>query len=251
MHHKLSQLSKRDVLFLLELINRSTTTHTDEEMRNLLLCTKHLIPAEDIVAGLACINIQSQVIEVKRIVNVSYSPDWLTLYMDRKYYLIDPVLKTHYKHFGTQIWSETYKKHSSPSEKDFIKHSQDYGLINGVSTGTSSSSTAGSLFSFSGRNVPRHPRHLAILEYLVPHLHAVLVRVVTRFQSLDVSLTSREKEILRWTLKGTTGWEISHKLQISERTVMFHVTNAMEKLKARNRAQAAATALSLGLLEVD
>ncbi len=251
MHHKLSQLSKRDVLFLLELINRSTTTHTDEEMRNLLLCTKHLIPAEDIVAGLACINIQSQVIEVKRIVNVSYSPDWLTLYMDRKYYLIDPVLKTHYKHFGMQIWSETYKKHSSPPEKDFIKHSQDYGLINGISTGTSSSSTAGSLFSFSGRHIPRHQHHLIVLEYLLPHLHAALIKLVYQTASNDISLTSREKEVLQWTIKGKTSWDISQVLQISERTVMFHVLNAMGKLKARNRTQAAATALSLGFLEVD
>ena len=251
MHHKLSQLSKRDLLFLLELINRSTTTHTDEEMRNLLLCTKHLIPAEDIVAGLACMNIQSQVIEVKKIANVSYSPDWLALYMDRKYYLIDPVLKTHYKHFGTQIWSETYKKHSSPSEKDFIKHSQNYGLINGVSIGAPSSLTAGSLFSFAGRHIPAHERHLIVLECLIPHLHAALLNLVSQPTSTDISLTSREKEVLQWTIKGKTNWEISQLLQISERTVMFHVFNAMGKLKARSRTQAVATALRLGFLDLD
>ena len=251
MQQKLTQLPKRELLYLLELIHRSLTICTDEGFRNILLSIKHLIPAEDIVAGLARLNRKTQDIEVKRIINVSYSPDWLALYMERRYFLVDPILKNHYKNYGIQIWSETYKRHSTLPERDFINHSQDFGLINGVSLGVPSSSLSGSLFSFSGRNIPRHPRHQAILEYLVPHLHAVLERVVTRFQSLDVSLTSREKEILQWTLKGNTGWEISHKLQISERTVMFHVVNAMEKLKARNRAQAAATALSLGLLEVD
>jgi len=251
MHHKLSHLSKRDLLFLLELINRSTTTHTDEEMRNLLLCTKHLIPAEDIVAGLATINDKNQDLEVKRILNISYSPDWLALYMERKYFLRDPVLQTHYKTFQSQVWSETYKKHSSPAEKDFISHSRDFGLINGVSLGVATSSTGGSLFSFSGRAISRHPQYLAILETLIPHFHSALSRVATLEKSTDISLTSREKLILQWTLKGYTGWEISQKLHISERTVMFHVVNAMGKLKARNRAHAAATALSLGLLEVD
>ncbi len=251
MNHKLSHLSKRDLFFLLELISRSLTVQDDEDMRNLLLSAKHLIPAENIVAGLACINIQSQVIEVKKIVNVSYSPDWLALYMERKYFLIDPILQTYYRTFQTQIWSETYKKYSSPAEKEFISHSRDFGLMNGVSLGLASSSTGGSLFSFSGRTLPRHPHYLALLETLVPHLHTALSKVIALVKSNDISLTPREKEILQWTLKGYTGWEISQKLQISERTVMFHVVNAMGKLKARNRAQAAATALSFGLLVID
>ena len=226
-------------------------THTSEDIRNLLLSTKQLIPAEDIVVGLAIVNVKNQDLEVKRIINVSYPPDWLALYIERKYFLTDPVLQTHYRTFQTQIWSETYKKYSSPAEKEFISHSHDFGLMNGVSLGVASSSTGGSLFSFSGRSLPRHPHYVALLETLVPHLHAALSKVVIIEKSTDISLTSREKEILQWTLKGDTGWEISQKLHISERTVMFHVVNAMEKLKARNRAQAAAMALSFGLIEVD
>lgn len=251
MQQNLSHLSKRDLFFLIELISRSLTIQDDEDMRNLLLSAKQLIPAEDIVAGLAIMNVKNQDLEVKRIINVSYSPDWLTLYMERKYFLTDPVLQTHYRTFQPQIWSETYKKYSSPAEKEFISHSHDFGLMNGVSLGVASSSTGWSLFSFSGRTLTRHPHYLALLETLVPHLHAALSKVVIIEKSTDISLTPREKEILQWTLKGYTGWEISQKLQISERTVMFHVVNAMKKLKARNRAQAAATALSFGLLVVD
>jgi LuxR family quorum sensing-dependent transcriptional regulator len=247
----LSHLSKGDLFFLIELISRSLRIQDGEDMRNILLSTKQLLPAEDIVAGLARMNVKNQDLEVKRIINVSYSPDWLALYMERKYFLTDPILQTHYRTFQPQIWSETYKKHSSPAEKEFISHSHDFGLVNGVSLGVASSSTGGSLFSFSGRTLPRHPYYLALLETLVPHLHAALSKVVIVEKSTDISLTSREKEILQWTLKGYTGWEISKKLHISERTVMFHVVNAMKKLKAQNRAQAAAMALSFGLLEVD
>ena len=90
-------------------------THTSEDIRNLLLSTKQLIPAEDIVVGLAIVNVKNQDLEVKRIINVSYPPDWLALYIERKYFLTDPVLQTHYRTFQTQIWSETYKKYSSPA----------------------------------------------------------------------------------------------------------------------------------------
>jgi LuxR family transcriptional activator of bioluminescence operon/LuxR family quorum-sensing transcriptional regulator LasR len=49
--------------------------------------------------------------------------------------------------------------------------------------------------------------------------------------------------------EGKTNWEISQILKVSERTIVFHMQNAMRKLGARNRVQAMATALSLRLIE--
>jgi DNA-binding CsgD family transcriptional regulator len=66
--------------------------------------------------------------------------------------------------------------------------------------------------------------------------------------SSEISLTNREKEVLVWTKEGKTNREISRVINVSERTVVFHMQNAMRKLGARNRVQAMATALSLGLI---
>lgn len=61
-------------------------------------------------------------------------------------------------------------------------------------------------------------------------------------------LTPRELESLRWTLEGKTAWEVGAVLGISERTVVFHVNNAMHKLGCVNKQQAALKALRLGLI---
>lgn len=62
------------------------------------------------------------------------------------------------------------------------------------------------------------------------------------------ALTPREIEALRWTMEGKTAWEVGNILQISERTAVLHVTNAMHKLGCVNKHQAVLKAIRLGLL---
>jgi len=62
------------------------------------------------------------------------------------------------------------------------------------------------------------------------------------------ALTPRELEVLRWTMEGKTAWEVGAVLGISERTVVFHANNAMQKLGSINKQQAVLKALRLGLI---
>ena len=52
----------------------------------------------------------------------------------------------------------------------------------------------------------------------------------------------RELEVLHWLKSGKTSWEMSGILEISERTVNYHVNNIMQKLNAINRLQAVSEA---------
>jgi DNA-binding CsgD family transcriptional regulator len=61
-------------------------------------------------------------------------------------------------------------------------------------------------------------------------------------------LTRQEIECLRWCKEGKTNWEIGAILRISEKTVEFHLGNAMKKLGAGNRITAVVRALKLGLI---
>jgi DNA-binding CsgD family transcriptional regulator len=61
-------------------------------------------------------------------------------------------------------------------------------------------------------------------------------------------LTGQEIECLRWCKEGKTNWEIGAILRISEKTVEFHLGNAMKKLGAGNRITAVVRALKLGLI---
>lgn len=64
----------------------------------------------------------------------------------------------------------------------------------------------------------------------------------------EVSLTTREIEILKLLRQGLTNKEIAYQLRIAERTVRYHVENLLEKLQARNRPEAVANAIQRGWL---
>ncbi len=64
-------------------------------------------------------------------------------------------------------------------------------------------------------------------------------------------ISRREKEVLKWLRKGKSSWDVSVILEISERTVNFHINNVMKKLDSMTRTQAVATAVENGLIEVD
>lgn len=60
----------------------------------------------------------------------------------------------------------------------------------------------------------------------------------------------REREVLAMISKGRSNKEIATQLGLSEDTVKRHVSNAMDKLGASDRAQAVTEALRRGLIEL-
>jgi DNA-binding NarL/FixJ family response regulator len=63
-----------------------------------------------------------------------------------------------------------------------------------------------------------------------------------------VSLTDREIEALSWSAQGKSSTDIAVLMSVSERTVNFHITNAMRKLGVATRIQAAVKASIAGLI---
>jgi len=55
--------------------------------------------------------------------------------------------------------------------------------------------------------------------------------------------------VLTWAAAGKTTSEIAAIMPISERTVVFHLSNARRKLGATNSRHAISKALSLGLID--
>jgi LuxR family transcriptional activator of bioluminescence operon len=51
-----------------------------------------------------------------------------------------------------------------------------------------------------------------------------------------------------WACEGKTTWEISRIVEISERTVIYHLHNSAQKLGASNRQHAVAIAIGKGLI---
>lgn len=58
-------------------------------------------------------------------------------------------------------------------------------------------------------------------------------------------LTKREKEVFTLLIANKTTKEIAEQLNISEKTVRNHISNAMQKLSVKGRAQAVVELLRL------
>lgn len=109
-----------------------------------------------------------------------------------------------------------------------------------------------------GKVVPglagRHSRtdHEAyrVADYLLSCLVSVQARMETRpaKHAAKHQLSSRELTVLGWMKEGKTNWEIAKILELSERTVRFHVGTIFKKLDVTSRTQAVARALGAGLI---
>lgn len=63
-------------------------------------------------------------------------------------------------------------------------------------------------------------------------------------------LTTREKEVFALLVNGLTTKEIAASLKISEKTVRNHISNVMQKLGVKGRANAVIELLKLNEIEL-
>lgn len=62
-------------------------------------------------------------------------------------------------------------------------------------------------------------------------------------------LTKTELAVLKLVATGMTSKAVADKMELSKRTVDFHLSNVYDKLAVENRLQAANKARAMGLLE--
>ena len=63
-------------------------------------------------------------------------------------------------------------------------------------------------------------------------------------------LTKREKEVFKLLVTNKTTKEIAKNLNISEKTVRNHISNAMQKLGVKGRAQAVVELLRMNIISL-
>jgi DNA-binding NarL/FixJ family response regulator len=87
---------------------------------------------------------------------------------------------------------------------------------------------------------------------LQPIVASKLLRQVSQEKKPPVeALTPREQEVLQELAAGLQNKEIATRLVISERTVKFHVSAILSKLKVGNRTEAVTVAAQHGLIHLD
>ena len=243
-------LSKRELQDFLEILHYALEAETEQDVTEVLLDVKKLIPFEHIVASLLRVGSSSGAQQFSRVVNISYPEGWIRAYAEHEYYKVDPVFLSHLRTFSTQVWADAYKEANTKREMEFIEHAKSFGLVDGVTTGALDQNRGiATLFSFAGGIAGEGNRYSGVLEYMVHHLHHALVKNALAPTLNRVSrLSPRELSVLNWMRMGKTNWETSRILGVTERTVRFHVESIFNKLDVTSRTQAVALAMENALL---
>lgn len=180
----------------------------------------------------------------------NYPENWKNRYIEQHYLEIDPTV-----HHGTTsllplIWADIIFKEAP----NFWEDAQSFGLRHGWAQSTLNMNGSLGMLSLARSGEPLTELEIRSHSYQMAQLtqaaHLCMSHLISKRLLLkcDTNLTTREKEVLRWTAEGKTSGEISTILSISERTANFHITNAIAKLNCANKTAAAAKATLLGLL---
>jgi DNA-binding CsgD family transcriptional regulator len=242
-------LSAADALKLLEITHACISCTTDSDFRGLLPRVVELVPFEHMIAISARLGSRGGVV-ASQTVNVSYPDEFCREYVSRDYFRVDPVMRDALTTCRAQYCCEA----TQGRPREIISLTADFGLREGYVLGWRPPAPTGAdtLLSFKSPSMRHDRRSADMLEFVAPHLQLAFSRVLQGEDAANqVTLSSREKEVLDWLQQGKSSWEVSVILAISESTVNFHVSNIKRKLGATNRAQALAIAARLGLLRCE
>jgi DNA-binding NarL/FixJ family response regulator len=141
---------------------------------------------------------------------------------------------------------------SSEKEQEFIATARQFGLRDGITTGSVDQACGVATFcSFASEEALDGKRLVPLVEYLGSYIHMALLKTAPKSlpqkDRCVKGLSSREVTILNWMKNGKTNWEIGKILGVSERTIRFHIESIFSKLEVTSRSQAVATAIEHGL----
>lgn len=188
-----------------------------------------------------------------------YPSQWVEHYFRNDYLRIDPVIAHCQDRSVPYLWSDALRrpKFVDPQLQSVWRmfgEAGEFGLRSGMSIPLHGPGTSWGLLSFAcSDRAADDLRELAGELTLVAHATHDAARAFSaaRFGSRAPALTRRERQCLHWAALGKTSWEIGRLLSISERTSIFHLQNACQKLGVVGRQAAVARAVSLGLISMD
>lgn len=186
-----------------------------------------------------------------------YPKDWWEKYKGDNLLLSDPTVAYCSANILPITWEDLRKLPLPDGRWDLktLDAASSHGLKLGLSVPIHTSLSESAIFSLASNQINTMQANKAELSMPYAHLFGAYlhesVRRVFRDKSIPLShvkLTEREKQCLMWAAEGKTTWETSQILNISERTVIFHLQNVTKKLNVSNRSHAVARALCTGLI---
>lgn len=189
-------------------------------------------------------------IQPKIVMFNNYPRDWQRRYQEENYFAVDPTVQHGMRSHFPVIWTDELFAKS----RKFWEDARSFGLNIGWAQASRDANGVGGMLTLARSSdflsgAELRDKKLK-MTWLTQMAHSGMSQLLTAkmIPEIGVKLSSREIEVLRWTGDGKTSAEIATIINITERTVNFHISNAMAKLHAANKAAAVVQATILGML---
>jgi len=171
----------------------------------------------------------------------NYPQGWSAHYVDRGYQDCDPVLVHSGVTPGSFDWSADFAGEDEAALR-FFGEAHDFGICFGRTIPIHNRYGLVAAMTFAtDRPCPAFCTSIArnsdTLELIAVYFHAFFCRKVGI--ASNVHLTERERQCLYWASHGKSARDIGEILNLSERTVKFHLQNVRAKLNVATTVQAA------------
>ncbi len=246
--------SNAELVQLLDLIDEALSVDSRRALESLWYKAADFAELDGVSFGVAISDTENDLMKTD-LITFGLNERWVALYRERGFIGTDPLVTAALAVERPISWRsaiEWLKSHglysADVSEYRYlaIRHGMKYGYLVGRRSHVITQTTA--VTSVTTGVKPLTDRHVRILDRLLPHLNEILVRPgIVRVPNLS----EREMEVLKWAKLGKSNWEVSVILNISERTVKFHMRNIYRKLEVTNRYHAIAKAMKLGIVSLD
>lgn len=166
---------------------------------------------------------------------------WKEHYSKENFFQRDPAVRHSCRTLLPFEWESAPCDRETEREWAEVMHrGRDFGVQKGLVVPVPSLSGNIGAVWVGGPNFDERKAHTPYLHSLGLHLFHRLEKLAAPRFDRKSTLTKREREILAWVSEGKTAWEIGCILNISQRTVEWHVDRVCKRLGAANRLQAVA-----------
>ena len=174
-------------------------------------------------------------------------PAWARRYRNKGYMNTDPLVLTAQRRVLPCTWSDAMAAFpDDPTAQLIHKERLAYGVTDGLLVPIHSTNGRAALVSI-GTNAVLTDEALDALTMMSLVAHNILSAMQQSDPTELGAFTAREIECLEWVAAGKSDADIARILELSAKTVYFHVDGAKRRINASSRSHAVASAIRLGL----
>ena len=170
-----------------------------------------------------------------RILLNTYPRKWANHYLENQYYVHDPIVLNSGKMKLPFSWEKRTLEKLTPIQKQIFNEASDYNIKCGTAIPLLPRSN-GQCFLTILDHINIHP-YITYVLTLASQMYYDRKRMIDANQHIS-TLTQREREILLMKSHGLSIKVVAHRLGVSDSTVVFHLRNIRQKLRATSLAHA-------------